>query len=153
MTREDVDRMTRKVFDYLVIKFDLSRWYLHLELNSCQCNNHRAQVTIDVNQEEAWINVEWSDLVDVRDLCRCVRHELIHLLAAPFEVPWNQLKHSLGEDERKKAILGIWKYADERHVRMIERVLENTPNLSLDALEKVALADIPRETLDTINKG
>lgn len=146
MVKAECEKKTRILVDYLTGEFDLSHWYLHWEVNNCDCNDHTAQVAINYEQQEAWINVESQGIEGDRELARYVRHEMIHLLASPYELVLTHIKNVMGERDREKYFETLSTYASERHVRYIERLCEKTTNTSLDALIAV-LDEKPRKKI------
>ena len=93
--------------------------YARLEgTTAAQCNLERAKYWI------ADITIDCEAMEDEADVLRCLRHELLHVLAAPFAHYRAVLTAAMDpESDEWQREVELWRFAMEQHVLSLEKGL------------------------------
>lgn len=107
------------------------RWDLYLREWSIEFNweslppSIAARVDLDsIEYLKATITIDHGKVTSLKELTRTLRHEMLHLLAAPF-AEYRNVAAELCDSNNEKAMLGeALRLADEKFVARMERMLD-----------------------------
>lgn len=107
--------------------FGLERWRISIYYEPLRphADGFRPTMQVDdrVEYEMAAITIDCASLDDEEEVIRFLKHELMHLLHAPFGLFWNAFGSDSNHPSRQ-SMEAVWKHAQELTVLNIERFHE-----------------------------
>ncbi len=127
MDRSAVTKWIDKNKDTIILEFGLSHWKINIECHALQPDDNGAISAMKVKTlpeyERAQILVNFDAIPNDAALDEHLRHELMHILHAPFDLLWQALKDIIPAEQH--SLLGtLYTQAEERTVLNLERFYE-----------------------------
>jgi hypothetical protein len=128
--RSKVSEVVARHIDDLKLKLGLGQWDVVVEFDLREppggvSGNFitRGRNNWNIDYEKAYIQLDPDSFESEEDVLEALRHELFHLIDAPYTIAWNALKPILEADPvRLEMIDSVWTHATERTVKNIERM-------------------------------
>jgi len=128
------EQETRKIVDK---HLRLMRWALQLQdwgMNiSYEDKESPAEANVKPDYEIASINIDPAKHNTKEEVLRDLRHEMIHILAAPF-ILYEQLVDECVDDKNRRVLRRYFTYALEQHCLAIENLLDHGLHLPVEKM-------------------
>lgn len=124
MDKSEVEDWVKGNIDRLVDLFGIQHWRIQVfyEILEGDGSFHPLmRVSKKPEYERAVIRIHYPGVSDLEDLEDAFKHELMHIVAAPFDTAWLILCEMLTDDQLK-IVNRFWTQAEELTVRNLERM-------------------------------
>ena len=126
MERSEVQKWVNENIDRLVSLFGIQHWRIQVFYEAMSSDDAGdlhplMRVNKKPEYERAAIRINYPALVDFEQLEESFKHELMHIVAAPFDTAWAVIAEML-TDEQMKVVDRLWTQAEELTVRNLERM-------------------------------
>ena len=135
MTKQEVEHQAHRLVDYLRPRMGLEDWCVILEFASLE-GKQDANCAAAYDYQEARIAIDYERVTSTRHLCSTIRHEMAHVLHAGCSLFEEAVREEKG-GELPPALDRLVIHGAESTVRCLERMMDRSPDLNLDALEGV----------------
>ena len=124
MERSEVKKIVEKHVKQMMLDIGIPHWNVTIEYDRLP---YGVKASCDLDRAKYWaadLTIDHEKMDDKGDVLHCLRHELLHILAAPFQhyraVMTAGIDHESQEGERE---IELWRFAMEQHVLILEKAL------------------------------
>ena len=130
MDRSEVKKIVDEHVRFMIWDFQIQRWRLDVSFDEAEEEKEKARCTADPSYFTAYINIDPARHEDKDDVLRSLRHELLHIMDAPYEIYRKTIAQLLTE-EAFHALDEVFIMAKEQTRFNIESMIEHGYKLPL----------------------
>jgi hypothetical protein len=128
MDASAVRAVVAKYAQPLMEKLGIPHWSIVFHYDLREANGafaKRGECIRQVRYDRATIRLDCEEFSDEQEVLKVLRHELIHVVLAPFDLFWHAAGACWADDPVKAAMMdAVWDHVVEQAVINIERVCE-----------------------------
>jgi hypothetical protein len=124
MDRSQVKKVVDDNINELMDKFGIPHWNLVIDYD-LRDDHATGECTWRVDYNSATISLDVDAFKDEAHVLKVLRHELFHILLAPYSVVQNALGPLLEQDPIRKAMIeSVWVHSMEQAIINLERMYQ-----------------------------
>ena len=122
MDKSEVKRIIDEHIRFMVWDMQLQKWEIETTLDVLEDGDHAVCVA-DHSYSRASITIDYTRCKDEADVLSTLRHELSHILHAPFDTYRRSIRHLVQDDGAWEAMEHVYETAAEQTRTAIENML------------------------------
>ena len=127
MDRSAVKEIVEDNFRRLRWETQTQDWTLEFVYGKCSESEWKGEIVRELPYRKAVITIDPDKHESVGDVLNTVRHELCHVMLAPFDLYMHSARRALADDASALRMLdGVWVNAVETVVGNLERMFDQT---------------------------
>lgn len=139
MDKSEVKAVVELVIEDMVEALGIPHWRIKVYYRPCDNPNWEAQCERQPDYLRAWLTIDPEHMQDDAHVIRCLRHELLHITLAPFDLFLDCAGNPDGTiDFREQR---VWNHAVESTVTNLEKLLHNITEQQLHLLQHLGYPD------------